>query len=388
MTSKKRRYALVGAGLQGQAIAYDLLQDAKTSGLTIVDRDLAALKEIGKHLRCGSDCDHRVALIEADCRDQQAMAEIFRGHDVVIAAASYELNLGLMQAAFEAGAHFCDLGGNNDVVERQFALDDEAKRRGLKAVPDCGVAPGAVSIITRLGIDRLGQMPDTVKIRVGGLPASPEGLLKYALAFSVRGLFNECLEPTEILRGGQLVKVPSLTGLERQRFEGLGALEAAFTSGGSSTLAKTFAGLIENLDYKTLRYPGHWRIWTMLRELGYLGEQEILVDGAAVNPRRLSEALFEKILPHAVEDLLVLRVILKHGRQEVRYDMIDRRSSAAPGHSAMQRTTGYSAAIIAKMLATGEIADLGVLRQELSVPAARFAEEWRARGLILQEIIK
>lgn len=376
----KERYVLVGAGLQGQAIAYDLRWNQAMERLTVIDRDPAALAKIGKILN-----DPRAVLIAADCGNVTEMTRVFRDHDAVIVAASYELNLGLTQAAIEAGAHFCDLGGNNDIVESQFKLDGEAKKRGLKVIPDCGVAPGAVSIITRLGIDRLGTMPDSVQIRVGGLPLEPEGPLKYALVFSVRGLFNECLEPAEILRGGQPLKVPSLTGFEQLDFGNMGILEAVYTSGGSSTLSKTYAGKIMDLDYKTLRYPGHWQIWTTLRDLGYLGEYPVVdAGGASVIPRRLSEALFERNLPRGAEDMLVLRVTLKKGRQELRYEMADR-FDRVTGHTAMQRTTGYSAAIIARMMVRGEIADTGVLRQEISVPAARFIDEWRKRGLTLRE---
>jgi len=376
---KPGKYLLIGAGIQGQAIAYDLCRDPEMSQLTVVDFNCANLAELDNHLR-----DPRVVLVTADCRDQEAMAEVIAGHDCVVSASSYDLNYDLTRLAIAAGAHFCDLGGNNTVVEKQFALDAEAKTRGVKVIPDCGVAPGAVSIITRYGIDRLGGMPDSVQIRVGGLPAEPTGLLKYALVFSVHGLFNECLEPVEVLRNGRLAHMPPLTGLETQRFAGLGMLEAVYTSGGSSTLARTYAGKIRDLDYKTLRYPGHWAVWQMLQELGYLSEEPILADGGAVRPRYLSEALFERRLPRGDKDLLVLRVILKKDGRRLRYDLIDR-FDPKTGHTAMQRTTGYSAAIIAQMMVRGEIRDNGVLRQELSVPAARFVEEWRKRGLALKE---
>lgn len=377
--SKPEKYLLVGAGIQGQAIAYDLCRDLALFQLTVVDFNGANLAELDNHLR-----DPRVTLVTADCRDQDVMAEVIAGHDCVVSASSYDLNYDLTRLAIAAGAHFCDLGGNNTVVEKQFALDAEAKRRGVKVVPDCGVAPGAVSIITRYGIDRLGTMPDAVRIRVGGLPAEPTGLLKYALVFSVHGLFNECLEPVEVLLNGRIAHMPPLTGLETQRFRELGALEAAYTSGGSSTLARTYRGRIKELDYKTLRYPGHWAVWQMLRELGYLSEEPLLADGAAVRPRYLSEALFEKNLPRGDKDLLVLRVILEKDGRRRRYDLISR-FDRDTGHTAMQRTTGYSAAIIAQMMVRNEIADNGVLCQEISVPAARFVEEWRKRGLVLKE---
>ncbi len=378
--SKPEKYLLVGAGIQSQAIAYDLCRNPALSQLTVVDFNGANLAELDGQLR-----DPRLVLVTADCRDRAAMADIIAGHDAVVSASSYDLNYDLTRLAIAAGAHFCDLGGNNAVVERQFALDAEAKKRGVKVVPDCGVAPGAVSIITRYGIDRMGGVPDSVRIRVGGLPAEPTGLLKYALVFSVHGLFNECLEPVEVLLDGRIAHMPSLAGLEVQRFKGLGDLEAAYTSGGSSTLAKTYAGKIKNLDYKTLRYPGHWAVWQTLRELGYLSEEPILADGAAVRPRYLSEALFEKMLPRGVEDILVLRVILEKDGKRRRYDLIDR-FDLGTGHSAMQRTTGYSAAIIAQMMVKGAIKDDGVLCQELSVPATLFVEEWKKRGLIIKEV--
>src|SRR5688572_11891830 len=240
----------------GVAAAYDLLLDESTAGVTLCDRDPDALEKA-----CAQLNSPRVTPITADAGNVDKMSRIMVGHDCAIAAASYDFNLALTKAAIAARVHFCDLGGNVDVVDKQFMLDQAAKNAGIKVVPDCGIAPGSVSVIAQLCIDRLGGSADYVKIRVGGLPQEPVGPLKYAQVFSVRGLISNCKEPVEILRNGTLEVVESMTGLETQDFPApFHTLEAVYTSGGSSTMAKTYAGKIRELDYKTLRFPGHWAI--------------------------------------------------------------------------------------------------------------------------------
>src|SRR5207247_2395834 len=123
-------------------------------------------------------------------------------------------------------------------------------------VPDCGLAPGMVGFLVALGIEEVGK-PKRVKIRVGGLPQRPTGPLKYQVVFSIHGLINEYSHYGTTLRNGKLSKSKSMTGIEKVRFKGLGELEAFHTSGGSSTMPYTYEGKIRELDYKTLRYPGH-----------------------------------------------------------------------------------------------------------------------------------
>ncbi len=374
--SDGKKYLVFGAGMQGLAIAHDLLRSPGIARVTVVDRDDARVESAVRKLG-----DARVAGATAEASDQPFITALMYGHDCVIGAASYELNLGLTRAAIAAGAHYCDLGGNNDVVAAQFLLSADAVSRGARVLPDCGIAPGAVSVLAKLAMSRV---PDAerVLIRVGGLPQMPRGPLKYGIVFSARGLVSNYCEPTEILWEGKRELVPSLGGREYQHFPMLARLEAAYTSGGSSTLAKTYEGRIKHLDYKTLRWEGHWDVITTMRDLGlFSSDRTVDVDGTAIAPRDFTERFLDATLPKGEPDMLVLRVAaLNRDRIGVVFDLIDR-ADPVTGHSAMQRTTGYSASIIAQMLVSGEIAPSGTLKHEDVVPAERFIEEWAKRGI-------
>ncbi|MFA5796977.1 MAG: saccharopine dehydrogenase C-terminal domain-containing protein [Candidatus Woesearchaeota archaeon] len=379
-------YLVIGAGMMGEAIAYDLLQDSETTKVIIVDR----LKHVAEHIQQKLR-DSRIIANAADASNSEEMKQLMQNVDVAIGAASYDYNEILAKAAIETSTHFCDLGGNNRIVEKEFLFDEHAKKAGVKIIPDCGIAPGAVSTIVAYGIEEMG-MPDAVHIRVGGLPAHPQGPLNYMKVFSVRGLINEYKEDTEVLEDGELCLKKSMQEIEPivfhdSRFkDNILHLEAAYTSGGSSTLAKTFKKKIRTLDYKTIRYPGHWEKIHTLEELGFFDEQIMDVRGVNVRPRDMTEQIIEKNISYHDSDMLLIRVSLIKDKKEVQYDLVDFQDEKT-GHTAMQRTTGYSAAIVAQMMAKNQITDNGVLYIEKSVPPKLFIDEWAKRGLVLKKNI-
>jgi lysine 6-dehydrogenase len=148
------------------------------------------------------------------------------------------------------------LGGNNYIVDAQLALDEAAKKANINIVPDCGLAPGMVSVLAMHGANRFDETEE-IHIRVGGLPQTPKPPLDYQLVFSVEGLINEYIESARVIRDGKIIEVNSMTELETLAFDGFSALEAFQTSGGTSTLPDTFCGKVKELDYKTIRYAGH-----------------------------------------------------------------------------------------------------------------------------------
>jgi len=147
--------------------------------------------------------------------DQAAVVELMRGHASAISCVNYWLNERLARAAVEAGTHFCDLGGNNDVVDAELALDAEARAAGVNIVPDCGLAPGMVAVLAAHGALQFETL-DAIHIRVGGLPQTPKPPLDYQMVFSVEGLINEYIEPARVIRDGKVTIVDSMT--ERERF--------------------------------------------------------------------------------------------------------------------------------------------------------------------------
>ena len=177
-----------------------------------------------------------------------------------MSAIPYYFNLDLARHAAETGVHFCDLGGNTDIVFEQKKLDPIAREKGITIIPDCGLAPGMVNILAQHGIDQLDSV-DEVKIFVGGLPQDPEPPLNYQIVYSLEGVLDYYTTLSWVVREGKRVQVKALSEIEPVHFdEPVGELEGFHTAGGLSTMAFRYADQIPTMEYKTLRYPGHAKI--------------------------------------------------------------------------------------------------------------------------------
>jgi len=278
-----------------------------------------------------------------------------------------------------------DLGGNNTVVERQFRLDQKAKDNNVGIVPDCGLAPGMVSIVAPYVMDQLARIDD-VKIRIGGLPLTPKTPLKYKIVFSVHGLINEYIEPTVVIEDGKVKTVESMTGLETIEFpHPFGKLEAFYTSGGVSTMPQTFEKDVINLDYKTIRYPGHASLMKAMIDLGLTDKKsQFDLDGKSMNTRATFEAMLNSLLQYESDDVILIRVEAK-GQKEGKektlvYQAIEYgdKKKQPVSHDA---TTAFPASIVLQMLVENKITDRGVLKQELSVPGFEFMVQLEKRGI-------
>ncbi len=377
-------YLLLGAGLQGTAIAFDLLHHAPgTKKLVIVDANQENLTVLEDRLD-----DSRVTTVCADARDAAALAPLMDTADVAVSAVNYWFNATLAAMAVEGRAHFLDLGGNNDIVAQEFELNDQAAAQGVTIIPDCGLAPGLAGILGYWLVDGLDRA-ESLKLRVGGLPANPLPPMNYKVVFSVQGLINEYIEPAVVIRDGRLQTVPSLSELETLTFPApFGELEAFQTSGGTSTLPKTLAGRVPNLDYKTIRYKGHCAQFRLLVELGLCESAPREFRDGKVAPREVLASLLQEKLDLPGQDVVLLlaeaegwtadgRAVRKTVRIIDHHDRVN-------DISAMMRMTGYPAAIIAWMLASGEIDSPGARCQELVVPGDRMIEELRRRGVAIE----
>jgi lysine 6-dehydrogenase len=374
------KYAVLGAGLMGRAAAYDLLRHDDTELVTIADSDRKALDNAKAFLK-----DKRLKAQTFDAANPAQVEKIFTKVDSAIGAVHYEFNLGFTRAAIKTKTHFCDMGGNSAIVDKQLALNLKAKKAGITVIPDCGLAPGMVSLFTRWGIERFPWV-DSVKIRVGGLPQKPPGALKYERLFSVEGLINEYIEPVRIIRDGKIQTIEPLSEIESIEFPPpYGALEAFTTSGGTSTLVDTYKNRLKNLDYKTIRYPGHCAIIRAMYELGYFNEKPIITKSGKVIPRHLARVLFENNIPICRDDVTLMRVIFEGSGNKHEITIIDKATSN-PHLTAMMRTTAFPAAIISWMQAHGYIATTGVLPQELCVPVEPFIAELQKRGISISGI--
>ena len=362
----------------GLGAAHDLASQDDVAEVTVADYELSKAEEVAR--RVGA----KAKAARIDCNDHAAVVALMRGHASAISCVNYWLNERLAKAAIEAGTHFCDLGGNNDVVDAELALDAQATRAGVNIVPDCGLAPGMVAVLVAHAAGRFEQVDD-IHIRVGGLPQNPRPPLDYQMVFSVEGLINEYIEPARIIRDGKIVTVESMTEVESLEFpEPFGTMEAFQTSGGTSTLPETFLGKVQTLDYKTIRFPGHCEKFKTMIDLGLCSSEPLEVDGVSVKPRRLLGELLVKTLPHDEPDVVLVRVEVSGGGKRLRYDIIDRHDERT-GLSAMMRTTAFPASIVALMMARGQTTRKGAQPQERCIPPDAFMEELAARKIVVEQ---
>jgi lysine 6-dehydrogenase len=227
-----------------------------------------------------------------------------------------------------------------------------------------------------------------VRLRVGGLPQDPQPPLDYMIVFAVQGLINEYIEPCRVIRDGAQAVVPGMSELETLTFEGFGELEAFQTSGGCSTLPDTLLGRVRDMDYKTIRYPGHCERIRLMMEIGLTGSEAVGTPAGKVRPRDVLGACLEKACPKTGPDLVLLRAeaegVVGGGRKRRTIEIVDREDPET-GLTAMMRMTGFPAAILAAMLARGEIAEKGARPQELVVPVPRVIDELVRRGVDVRE---
>jgi lysine 6-dehydrogenase len=374
---------VVGSGMMGQAIAYDLCKYSHGNGIAIADRDRQTLQSAKKFLEEKEIKFHAVAAEKID-----DVKDLFKNYDVAISAVPYRFNYNLAKIAIETKTHFLDLGGNNEIVQLEKQLHRHAQDEGVTVIPDCGLAPGLTSIITRDIVETMDPV-DFVKIRVGGLPVDPKPPLMYQMVFSPYGLINEYVEDVLVLDHGKILRKKPMTALEKIEFpQPFGTLEAFLTSGGCSTLPYTYKNIIGYLDYKTIRYPGHCEKFKFLLELGFTGNEEIIIDDKKIIPRDVLAALLMKHLPSNKKDVVLLRVLSKgiknNKHVSIEYSMID---SYDEKHkiTAMMRTTAFPASIIAQMIVDGTIAKHGVFCPEEIIPCAPFFAALEKRDICIQK---
>jgi len=378
---------VLGAGLQGCACAYDLLQNPAVTQVTLADLRPDSLPAF---LASQGDWGGRLKTVRLDVTDPVAVEGTMRGHTSAMSALPYYYNGPMARAAVEAGCHFSDLGGNTEIVFEQKKLDDQAVVRKVSVIPDCGLAPGMVNILAAEGIRRLDQTAK-VKVYVGGLPQQPEPPLNYQIVYSLEGALDYYTTPSWVLRGGKPVQVDALSELEAVDFpQPVGTLEAFHTGGGISTLPFAYEGKVDVMEYKTLRYPGHVAIMRPIRELGLLDNTPVEVKGKSVVPRDLFiAAVHPKLHKPKGKDLVALQVIVSGTRNgvpaKVTFRLIDR-YDAEHGISAMMRTTGYSLSITGQMQADGRVALKGVHTPDEAIPFRPYVEELGRRGVRIEEL--
>jgi len=334
---------LVGGGKIGIAIT-ELLSSTGDYHVTVVDRDGASLERMPQK---------NVTLKRLEIGDGRAFAEHVKGQNVVLSATPYSLTATVAEAAKLAGAHYLDLTEDVESTRTIKRLSDGAS---TAFIPQCGLAPGFISIVANDLANRFEKLRD-VQMRVGALPVYPTNALKYNLTWSTDGLINEYCNPCESIRDGERGEVPALEELEAFSLDGI-AYEAFNTSGGLGTLCDTLEGKVENLNYKTVRYPGHRDIIKMLvRDLRLGLRRDIMKD------------VLETAIPITYQDVVLIFVTVSgwmEGRltQESYAKKIYAQTVGTRLMSAIQITTAAGICAMCDLLVAGKLPQKGFVRQE------------------------
>lgn len=383
------RYAILGAGMQGPAVAYDLARFGNAERIYLADIDLDRATQKAEWVNQLLQ-KQIVFPKKVDARDEKQVLDYFSEADVVISAVPWQMNMRLIQLALEAKRSFIDMGNDPEWFWYEFRKRDaEAKEAGIALVPDCGLAPGMVNHLGLYCMEKMDACHE-IRLRCGGLPQHPVGPLGYKLVFNMIGVISEYTGEALVLQEGKPTYVPTLEDVEYLEIEELGLLEASPTSGGTSTAPYTLAGKVQEYDYKTLRYPGHWDIMRALRDLGFFDEDPIEVGEQRIIPRQFTATVIPPKIDFPEEkDLVVVWVYASGEKSGAPYEIIVQYidyHDDETGFTAMERCTGFSASIIAIGVANGTV-PRGIIPYEQSMSGHVFVREFLKRGFTLRETV-
>jgi lysine 6-dehydrogenase len=386
----KYSYVVIGAGRQGTAAAYDMAKWGEASSVIVADMDLDI----------ASKSAHRVNLLlkkeivhptRVNVTDEKNVQDVIRGADACLSAVPYYLNLHITNSALKAGVNLCDLGGNIDIARKQHEFDHQAREAGISIIPNCGQVPGLGTTLMVRSMELLDE-PIDVWMWDGGLPQKPRLPFQYLLTFNIEGLTNEYAEPAIFLRNGEVTEIAPISEPEFVDFpDPIGRLEAFVAGGGTDTMPWTYHGKLRTLQNKTLRHPGHFAQLRAFYDLGLWRIDPVHVKEAQVVPRDLFHALFEPLVTFPEDRDMVLMRVKAAGKKDDRpaesiVDLIDYFDDET-GFSAMERCTGWSAAIVAEMMAK-DLAPHGAGGVETMVPAKSFIDELKRRQIVVTESIR
>lgn len=342
---------LLGAGKIGSGIA-EFLAATGDYQVTVADREPANLERLPPI--------PGIRTLQLDAGDAHALDAAVAGKFAVVNAGPFNVNAMVASAAAAKGAHYLDL---SEDLEGTRVVRELAGKSACAMIPQCGLAPGFVSIVA-FELARKFDKIERIQLRVGALPRYPSNALKYNLTWSTDGLINEYCNPCEAITGGEPVELQPLEGLESFSLDGID-YEAFNTSGGLGSLRETFAGKVDELNYRTIRYPGHRDIMkALLEDLKLRDRRELLKD------------ILESALPHTGQDVVVIKASvsgLRNGclEQETWANRIYHRNINGRPWSAIRLTTSAGACAALDLLAQGKLPGKGLVRQE-DIPFREF----------------
>ncbi|MBI4383461.1 MAG: saccharopine dehydrogenase NADP-binding domain-containing protein [Nitrospinae bacterium] len=297
---------------------------------------------------------------KSDVSDAKALARAVNGHDAVVTCLPYHLNLGVARAAHSAGRHYFDL--TEDVATTQAVRELSASAKGVMA-PQCGLAPGFISV-AGADLTKKFERLRSIELRVGALPQHPRGLLGYAFNWSPEGVVNEYLNDCDVIKDGKRAKITAMEGLETIVIDGV-QLEAFTTSGGLGTMCETFEGKVSNLNYKTIRYPGHCQLMSFFFNELHMRDERKRAGEILVNAK-----------PPVKDDVVYVHAAVEGRRKgkQAREEFV--RSYyplgiAGESWKAISWTTAASVCAVLELVAGGDLPSRGFLKQE-DIPLEKF----------------
>lgn len=343
MTRTINQVAVLGLGKIGELVA-SLLGDA-------------GFKVQGYDLQPRADLGFETAALDVGNAD--ALREALRSADAVVTCLPYDRNTEVAEAAAAVGCHYFDL--TEDVPTTQRVMELAQRHSGVAFAPQCGLAPGLIGIVGS-SLAREFEEIRSIELKVGALPQNPTGMLAYAFNWSPVGVVNEYLNDCEVVRSGRRQMVPAMAEQERVVIGGT-EFEAALTSGGLGTMCHTYEGRVQRLDYKTLRYPGHFEQMRFLAdELGLRDHRDEL--GRLLiraKPPVADDIVYLHASVEGVKDGQPLRQ--NHVRGYLPIDLPDGRGGTRRWR-AISWTTASSVVGVVELVADGRLPADGFVRQE------------------------
>ena len=376
---------VLGAGSIGAPVVRELcMRSEDVTQVQVCDTRSQALQRL--HDQVEGD-DQSLRSFQVDVRDTSVLSQIVQGSDCVISCVPWDFNLELAELCLNVGVHYCDLGGNDALVQNELALDEQAREKSVWIVPNCGLAPGLVNVLCLHGIDRLDRAK-AAHLRVGDVPLRRDPPFNFRVSWSAERILADYTNPAQLIEDGQVAEADALSREEEIQFEDpFGTMEAFCTQGGLSTLTDTLAGHVEALDHKTIRWPGHAHQMRFVIGLGLAEDRKIGVQ-THLTYRDLLVRRMRKCLGGDYEDAVLLRVLLR-GEQEGRpttlvYEMVER-YDATTQQTAMMRCTAIPTVVAALFLAREEtVGGGGAGVPENVIPRDAFLDAVADRGLNIQ----
>ncbi|MBU1099480.1 MAG: saccharopine dehydrogenase NADP-binding domain-containing protein [Bacteroidetes bacterium] len=347
------KICVLGTGLVGSAISMDLAKENKFE-VTAVDYNENQFAKLANHAE--------IAKKVADLSTSEGVKNFVKDFDFVINALPSDMGFNTTKAVIEAGRNVIDI---SFFEEDPFQLSELAKEMNVTAIVDCGIAPGMSNILTGYLVNILDKT-SKIRIYVGGIPEKKVLPWEYKAGFAPEDVINEYVRPARFVENGEIVTRPALTEPELIEFGEAGMLEA-FNTDGLRSLIYTIK--VPDMKEQTLRYKGHIEKIQLLKDSGFFSEEEIMINGSKIRPIDFTSKI---LFPHwemknGVKDLTVFKVeatgVKNDKSVRYTYDMIDKYDEVSNIHS-MARTTGYTAAVVTRMVSEGVFSTKGLIVPE------------------------